>query len=207
MKDPTDRISRRTQQYWYIDGLHEIGFGILCVLLWLYFWAGNYIPSGSLMNALYQSSMILVIVGGALVVNKSVTALKKRMTYPRTGFLEYKKTDIRRQLLYGFIAMLVMFTIVIITTVYTLSLDWMPAFTGLGFGVVLGYLGQRLGIIRFYLIAVISVLLGFGLAAMQLGNVPGMAAVYGFIGLVLLVSGGFTLWRYIQQTGSLNQQS
>jgi hypothetical protein len=55
-------------------------------------------------------------------------------------------------------------------------------------------------LLRFYLIAGLSLLLGGVLAFSGLGNVLGLAAFYAGIGLVLCLTGGLTLRSYLLAT-------
>ena len=47
MNNNLDQTIKRTRQYWYVDGLAEIAFGGLCLLLGLYFFARAASPSRS----------------------------------------------------------------------------------------------------------------------------------------------------------------
>ena len=65
MKDNVDNIIRRTQRYWYIDGLAEITVGLIFVLLNLFFLANAwFIPawtrSGSINSVLATTGLLAI---------------------------------------------------------------------------------------------------------------------------------------------------
>jgi hypothetical protein len=52
---------------------------------------------------------------------------------------------------------------------------------------------------RYYLLAVMSALVGLGDSALGLAELPGLAVFYTSIGILLLSMGGIVLWRYLRQ--------
>jgi hypothetical protein len=59
--------------------------------------------------------------------------------------------------------------------------------------------GYRLDQPRFYLLAFFGVLVGMGLVLSGLRIEYSLPLFFGLNGLVLLVSGGLTLWKYLHQ--------
>lgn len=82
----------RPRLYYNIDGLGELGGGVTCLGFALLLWLVVRLPAGS---SWHQISWF-VIIGLGLVVRYATNAIKARVTYPRTGFVEYRRRDQRR---------------------------------------------------------------------------------------------------------------
>ena len=79
-----------------------------------------------------------------------------------------------------------------------LSLNWIPAITGLVVGIIWLISAFRVGLLRFYLQSILSLLLGVGLSLAKLETYQSLAVYYAAMGLVLILSGGLTLLKYIR---------
>ena len=104
MKDQIDQTIRRTRSYWNVDGLPELGFGLLCLLLAGYFTVQSALPSDSLLYQVLNIAFILIIIGGSLLSNRLVSYLKRKFTYPRTGYVAYQQPSQPRRILVGLVA-------------------------------------------------------------------------------------------------------
>jgi hypothetical protein len=200
-----DQAARRTVRYWYIDGLNEISFGILCLILGAYFAADfaaeRGLPSGSGLHFALESSFVLIIVGGGLLLNRLVKMLKNRITYPRTGYVAYRQPSKgRRRIIPAFIAAAMAVVVSLLFMNAPASLSWMPAITGVGFAGVWFYLAYRIGLLRFYLLAGSELLIGTVLSFAGIGNTTGLSLFYGLTGLAVILSGAATLVRYLRST-------
>ena len=71
---------------------------------------------------------------------------------------------------------------------------------GLIAGVVFAYMGYRVGLRRFYVLAGLSALLGVGASLAGLGDVLGTAVLFTGLGLALVVSGLVALATYLRQS-------
>ena len=192
----------RAIQYWYIDGSFEFSFGGLCLLLGAYFYAQAAIPETSV-SALLNVGFIVIVPVGAFLVNRLTGKLKQRITYPRMGYLAYKHPPggWRRGLRMGGTLLLAGITGGIVAALVTHNpkiINWMPGMTAAIFALVLGLLGHRSALPRFYFLAILSLLGGLGLSWYHIGDIPGLAVYYIFSGLLLLFSGGLTLWQYLR---------
>ena len=92
-KDDMQQVERRVKRYWYTDGIAEISSGGMFLLLGLYFGVQGYFGETSLVSIILQVSMVLLMVGGIFGVRWLVNTLKTRLTYPRTGFVEYRVNE------------------------------------------------------------------------------------------------------------------
>jgi MFS family permease len=80
--------AKRTRQYWWIDGLVEMGFGVQLWILALFDLSIEHFESLGQGMAAGVVGMLLVL-AGFLAVNKLVQWLKTRITFPRTGYVRY----------------------------------------------------------------------------------------------------------------------
>src|SRR6266508_3231018 len=105
METKLSDVEQRVKSYWYTDGIGELAGGGLILLIGLYFAGQEWLPEGSVGRTLLESSLALLLIGGAAVTRWLVNALKARLTYPRTGYVEYqasqKNTSSRRLLAAG----------------------------------------------------------------------------------------------------------
>lgn len=204
MNQEIDQISKRTLHYFYEDGLPEIGAGLLLGILGSYFYLQATLPEGSALRAIIDSSLILVIIIGGFFIRRLVTRAKTHITYPRTGYVEYHQDRLRnrrpRILALTVIAMTTALMVVFMGGLLG-ETAWMPVFTGLFFSAITIFiLIPRVGLIRWYILAAISALLGIGLGYSGIDNTLGLGIFYMGLGLCTTVSGILTLTRYLQTT-------
>ena len=80
------------------------------------------------------------------------------------------------------------------------SLDWIPAINGLLIGGAWLFVAYKIGLPRFYAMALLSALLGIGISIAGLGDRLGLAVYYLATSLIMLALGGFTLYAYLRDT-------
>ena len=203
MSSNFDHVIQKTRQYWTVDGLSEIVLGALFLTLGLYFFAQVYFGQDSLVSNLMQSGLILVIIGAFLGGKRLTAFLKARITYPRTGYVAYRKPDRKNKWLSIGFAILVATAGILSFLVGPVPLDWMPAITGLLGGVFFFIIASQLNLLRFYTLSLISLIIGAGLAVAGFGNLLGFSLYYFLLGLVLLLSGSLTLRNYLLDNRAL----
>ena len=82
----------------------------------------------------------------------------------------------------------------------------LSAILNMGFiAAVIAWIGYRSALPRFYLVALAVFLIGISLAVSGLGDMLGLALVYGLTSLILFTSGGLTLWKYLHQNPVLQE--
>jgi hypothetical protein len=191
----------RAVRYWYVDGTFELAFGGLCLLLAVYFYAQAALAD-SWMAGLLSGLLILVLIGGGYLVARLTRAVKERLTYPRTGYVSYpRERGMRRGLRIAVIfaaSALTAGLLVLFVAGRPNGFELVPGVTGLIFGAVIALIGYRTSLPRFYLLAVLSLVLGAGLSIGGLGEGLDLAAFYGALSLVLFTFGGVTLRRYLR---------
>lgn len=202
--DPLQNAQKRAFQYWYVDGTFEFSFGGLCLLLAAYFYAQALLAGYRQANLLVEMLLfLLVFIGGGLLVNRLVMALKERITFPRTGYISFpRKTASNRWgrlLLIAGISAIVSAGMVLLLSNRPVGFDWTVTASGLLFGAVVIYLGFRTGAGRFFIHAALSIGLGIAFGVANLPENIGLTAFYGLLGLGMLLVGGISLWQYLRQ--------
>jgi MFS family permease len=207
MAEQIDKIIRQTRRYWYSDGFTEITIGGLFALVAAFFFVMFYVPPGSILWVVFAFGLPLLIIGGSLLGKRVVRGLKERVTHPRTGYIAYedqRDTSWRRWIVPGFglLLVLVFFAVDFLTddAQFDSSRISMALSEGLIAGVVFAYMGYRVGIRRFYMLAGLSALLGVGASLAGLGDVLGTAVLFTGLGIALVVSGLVALASYLRQS-------
>jgi hypothetical protein len=195
-------VIQHVKRYWFNDGLGEVVGGGMILLIGLYFTGQEWLPKSSTGRTLLQSSLILLVIGGTFTTRWLVNLLKTRLTYPRTGYVEYepgpKNTPLRRVFTAG-IAISVSALLVIFGRSFG-SFNWLPGFTGLLFGAVFIILRAKSnGIGRFYVLGTFSIILGVALSLSGLSMGYSLGLFYGAVGMASMLSGVITLLRYLRE--------
>jgi hypothetical protein len=199
MNDDLDQVTRRTRQYWFVDGLAELSVGGTFIVLGLYFYLQSILPSGSLVLLTIQSGFVVLLFGVIFLSRYLVKKFKSRLTFPRTGYVSYKRASKKQRIVSASFAIIIASLNIALFLTTPLSLNWIPAITGLIVGIVWLISATRVGLIRLYLQSILSLLLGVGLSLARLETYQSLAIYYTVMGIVLLISGGATLAKYLHQ--------
>ena len=209
MSKNIDKVVRRTYRYFYDDGLVEMALGLLFIAvgIWLVIWNG--LTADALSGLLLAIGLPLLIFGSAVFFKQLIKKLKERITYPRTGYVSYRENqpDRGRWLFIGTAALFTLLSIFLPG-----SFNQMSVMVGALLGVILIYMGYRVEVRRFYLIGILSIILGFGLAQLGIDEVVALGLLFTAAGVGLLVSGAITLILYLRrhpepETIALNEGS
>jgi len=200
--DEMKQVEQRVKRYWYADGIAELTSGGLFVLLGIYFGAQGFLGEGSTASIILQISLILVMVGGIFGVRWLVNTLKARLTYPRTGYVEYrvneKDAKVRRYVVAGVAMIIAIASIVLVD--YIRGLDSMALITGLLVGVIfIALRGRSSGLKRFYALGGLAIVLGVALSFSELSQAYNLGLFYGLLGIAIMISGGLVLRRYLSE--------
>jgi hypothetical protein len=92
-------LLQRPRLYYNIDGVGELGLGVMCLGTGLLMWLQVHTPADAIWHRMYVAFPYVAMMVGAIRYGSQ--AIKTHITYPRTGFVEYRKR--RRSLiaLYG----------------------------------------------------------------------------------------------------------
>lgn len=202
MNDKFQIVEKRVKRYWYSDGIVELSLGGMFFLLGVYFGIQGYLGEGSQASVIMQVGLFVLIFAGIVGVQRVVNALKARLTYPRTGYVEYRKDgqDIkqRRNIFMGVALALVAASIILFD--FFRNFDSMILGTGVMVGAVfIALRGKSTGVTRFYVLGVFSILLGVGLSFDKLPQEYNLALFYSLFGVAVMISGGLVLRRYLRE--------
>jgi hypothetical protein len=81
--DQVGSLLDRPKFYYNIDGVAELGGGVMCLGYALFLW----LPA----NSVWHRLSFFAFVGMLLVIHYGTEAIKTHITYPRTGFVEYRR--------------------------------------------------------------------------------------------------------------------
>jgi hypothetical protein len=197
-----EKIEKRTVQSFYEDGLFEIALGAVFLLLGGYFFAQAAAPKGSVLEDALSVLFILVIGSSAFLVSRILRFFKRRITYPRTGYVTFKKKDpsSRRHVATAVVAGIIGASL---AALYSLSPSvkvLLPAVNGLLLAIAVLLFANKVGLIRYYLLAAVSAVIGFAVTAAGIGDIKGVSLYYGLFGAAALLSGLATLVVYLRRS-------
>jgi hypothetical protein len=186
------QVERNLFRDYMQDGLMEMMLG------GLFFFLGLLLPRGGLV-----AWVVLLIVFSAPLLQR----LKKRFTYPRTGYVELRQGDpgpipwfVLGSLVLGLVALVVVLIATGVIADPGRWYRWMPVFFGIWLaGIFLG-LGVQVRLVRYYLVAGVA-LAGGPLAALvpmseKLANI---GLCFAAVGAALLVSGIVAFVRFLRR--------
>ena len=217
--DQVGSILDRPKFYGNIDGVAELGGSVLCLgyalLLWL--------QIHSSASSVWHRMSLVAFVGLILVIHYGIKAIKTHITYPRTGFVEYRR---RNRRLTGIIAV-ALGALVPVGLIIASRRHWditTPAsLIGLVFAAAYAY--QIARPVRWKWVVVWAMALGSLVIAFLPADVLGALAndssaghpvgailagttllslmIYG---AMLLISGGISFWLYLSRTEAPAQE-
>ncbi|NPV78021.1 MAG: hypothetical protein HPY59_16795 [Anaerolineae bacterium] len=200
--DQYEEIRRRTLRYWYVDGLTEIAVGVVFFLLaMLFVLMGVIAPSPAIhwLLGLGQPALILL---GWWVGGRAVRYFKERITYPRTGYVEYKRPQPNRRLAKLALTAVISFAVAMIAASFASSIPeaWLPVFTAAPIALFVIYMAIQFGLRRFYLAAAAIMLAGFLPLLLGLEGAYASALLLGVVAVIWWLSGALALRSYLRQT-------
>ena len=207
MNDELEHVVQRTRQYWFADGLVELSVGGTFIILALYFYIQSILPSGSLVLLAIQAAFVFLLFGVIFLSRYVVNKSKSHLTFPRTGYVSYNRASKKQRIVSAGTAILIAALNIALFLATPLSLNWIPAITGLIVGFIWLISAFRVGLLRFYLQSILSLLLGVGLSLARFETYQSLAIYYAVMGLVLILSGGLTLINYLRQNPPLENDS
>ena len=217
--DQVGNLMDRPRLYNNIDGLAELGCGILLLGIALQLLLEAHSPESSVWH-----HVSFLFVGLILIVHYGVKAIKRHITYPRTGFVEYRKAERRRRSVIA----AVVGALIPVALVVAVGRHWditTPAsLIGLVFAAAYAYQIARAARWKWVIacaIALGSIVIAFlpadllaALANDSLVTHPVRTKLWGTIlvsfiayGSMLLISGGISFWLYLRHTQAPGQEA
>ena len=196
MTDPVLDAQRRSARYWNVDGLSELAVGLQVLLVPLFLYGVAETSRGSAGRVAVVLALAAGLPLAALFSRRIVIAIRKRFTYPRTGFVTYRPAPAQAWLLGVALAVGLVALFLVLRGLTANWVAWLFVVQGIVPGSLLVYFGRVVGLPRFEAIGVIQALLGVALAVATPGLTRGMMIYWTVMGLVFILSGTWTLLRY-----------
>ncbi|HWQ46744.1 MAG TPA: hypothetical protein VN376_07745 [Longilinea sp.] len=196
-----ETIRKRTQQYWYVDGISELGGGAALFLVGAFYLALELLSSSPLKAVLTGFLQPVIILGLIFACRYAVRKLKEKITYPRSGFVQYRERTSKRR---WFVA-LVSGAVGALTTIgLSLASEWIrltiiPVICGFFMSLLEFYIGSVIGVARFYWLAAVPLLTGIILSIVGVSDQMAIAILLGGTGLMWMISGAFVLAAYLKR--------
>ncbi len=215
--DQVGNLLARPRLYYNIDGLGELGGSIMCLGYALFLWLLMRSPADSV----WHRTSFFAFVGLMLLIHYGTKAVKTRITYPRTGFVEYRRRWHTSAIAAAVGALTTAGLAVAFRRHWDISM--LASLTGLVFAAAYGYNFARAVRWKWVIVgamAVASFVIAF-LPADVLGALgsdssvshPDRAKLDGTIllslmvyGTMLLISGSISLWLYLRHTQAPAQE-
>lgn len=196
MSENIDKLIRRTYRYFYDDGLVEMAIGLLFTAVGLFLLTWRSIQAGSIAGAALALAMVALVTGGAFLIKKIVQETKARVTYPRTGYVAYRRGEPPGN---RWPVVLAAVLFILASLLLPQVLSQMPVVEGALLAIILGYLGLRSDVRRFYAVAAAALVLGTVATLLEAGDIVGSTIVFTGTGVVLFITGILTFITYLRQ--------
>jgi len=202
-----ETLLNRPKAYYNIDGVGELAMGFMCLSFALLMWLQANAPKES---AWHGMPVFIIYMGSlCLILHYGPKAIKKHITYPRTGFVQYRARDSRwRPAIIGAVAGAAVSAGVAIALRRHWNLTTPAALIGLLFAAC--YANGFARTVRWKWAVAGVVALGSVAIAMLPPDFVGAVAkplwrgafilTMTLYGAVLLVSGGISFWLYLRHT-------
>ncbi len=198
----TEKIEKRVIRNFYDDGLSEISLGLFLLFLSACFLAQNAVPKGSVWKSILGIAVPLLIVASALLVNRILRSLKRRIAYPRTGYVEFKKKNVskKRKTAVMASAAVISASLTALMSIAPSSRTVMPALNGLLLAVAFLFFAVKVGAVRFFIQSAASALIGLAVTVSGVDMEQGVCLFFGLIGAMLAVAGTTALISYLRRS-------
>jgi len=203
MSTDIDGAMRRTRGYWYVDGLTEIGAGGVFLAIGALFAVEVAAGDAGVLGGVSALGLPVVVLLGTWLAGRVVTAAKRRLTFPRTGYVAYPAASPARRSLTAVLGLAVALAVVVLLR---LAGDWpaldraTPLLDGVAVAIFLMFMARSALVSRFYLLAALAVALGAAAAAATPDERAGTALFFAAMGLAFVLSGAAVLRRYLRAT-------
>lgn len=186
-----DQARRRAWRYWYEDGVGEMVIGAYFLGLGLLSFIADKLAATGWAANLSNLLLPLYVIGGIFLSRWLIRWGKETVTYARSGYARFSRTDGPGWP--GWVAIALLAAVVVLLIVSPFA--WAsPALQSLLFLGVMGYLAVSTRQARFYVLAVLGGLLPWLVFLANLSSSLQDDLVYGGMGLLLLLSG---LWQFL----------
>jgi hypothetical protein len=199
--DPIQEYTNRPKKYVNIDGLGEASIGLIIAAFPLCSWLAALAPTGYGLRLALELLPILLVVWAP----RGAEAVRKRITYQRTGFVEQRRDPLLVQILLVVgLLFLVIYTLVLVPPLRNVR----PSVAIAIYGVLLagGYAYEFARAVRWKWVVALILACGFLTVSMLGRDAYGwwwlgcLGRLFGFVGITWVVSGSITFYEYLRHT-------
>jgi hypothetical protein len=201
MSSPIDirELERRPRAYWNIDGIPELVLGAVWIVWGAALLIGEALPRGAAWSVYWMIVPAMFVLGG--VAAHSITkAMKRRVTYPRTGYMELPEPGPAVRLMTAAVA------VASATGIAALILEGRvsgaeqttPVAIGLLFSLAFLVASVRERAPHLLALAGVALTLGIAIGTLRMGW-TGLNWMLVALGIASVVAGSWRLGRYVRR--------
>jgi uncharacterized membrane protein HdeD (DUF308 family) len=203
-----ENIIRNTRKYWYVDGLSEIAGGMIIFTTGLTYWLVSTLEYTNIKAILLMIAQPAVIIIGSIIAQKYLPKIKERLTYPRTGYLTFRRPPknrrVKRALIVGLVAGLVGALVTMLSN--QLPDNYLPLLSSVFLFIFSIYIAYQTAVSRFYVIGILMVILGAAISFLPFENVLPYTLFFSGVGIIWIISGIITLIGYLKKTSPQTEE-
>jgi hypothetical protein len=196
MENNIDNIVRKTYRYYYDDGLVEMAIGLLFIAVGLILLAWQSSDFSPLVTIVVVMGLLVVAIGGVYLLKRLASEMKRRITYPRTGYVAYRQGE--PSIGGRWLFLLAALALGGVSLFLPDSFTGMSAVVGAILGAVLILMGYRVSLPRFYIVGIIALVSGVALSWSDAAEFIAVALTFTIAGGALFLAGGFALISYLR---------
>jgi hypothetical protein len=193
--DPNVIASRLLQRAHNRDGLPETAIGLFYLIVSGFSYAFAVLPKGTLGFGIAVLSFSFGLPVLCLGTKPLIRWVRHRYLIQREGYVQYLPIDKKRRIRYVVLGLTVIVLLALVSLLLPPPGSWLVALIG----IFAGLLTALCGLPRFIFAGVLMALAGVLLAYVDIPMELGITALFGFLGMVELISGGVTLVRFFNQ--------
>lgn len=200
--DDLQKSKMRSISYWFVDGISEIGTGLVITLMGSLFMLTRYLPQESKLNWVISYGQPVIILIAFLIIAKLVRFFKERVTFPRTGFVSYLRPKTNQRIKRGVLAGSAAMAVSIITTLVsgTLNQRFIPLFIGALLTIALVVFAFNYGIKRLYVVGLVTLMTGTLLCLLDLPDLLSYSWLFIGLGVSMMLGGLAAMVHYLRTT-------
>jgi hypothetical protein len=204
--DQVGSILERPKRYYNVDGVGELGGGFMLLSFGFIQWMQVRSPA----HSAWHSMWVFCIYFGSMfaIVHYGTKAIKEHITYPRTGFVEYRKRDRVWPNIFAAVAAPAFLALIILALRRHWDLTTGATLVGLLSAASYAYHFARE--VRWKWAVAWAMAIGSILIAILPGDLIGALTGHSWLavclpsfmlyGPLLLISGGISFWLYLRHT-------
>ncbi len=195
MTNNIDSIMQEARRYWYDDGFAEIAIGALFGTLSIVLITQEVFKDQPAWLVISIMGLVIITALGGFAVRWVINNLKARVTYPRTGYVEYDdKPDPRGKRIALAMPLIIGLGILFVPDGFAA----MGSAVGVVMGAFMAFIAYQTGISRFTVASTLAIASGILSSYLGFNDVISTAIVFGSVGISVFIGGSLTLMAYLR---------